>query len=234
MARARPRWPIQRDRAAGEVVAAGREPGVEGAVRQPLVAGGVRQSRLHQHGGRGPRAHAGAARGAGRPDREAAVGAAVQPLPERRAAASRRVGVARGRSGHREHLRVHRRRAAVLRVAGRQAALGSIARGGLRRRHHPRRPDDVADHRGRSRRAQHAGARVGRSQSPGQPLLRLRQADRAHGVGEPRRRRATTTPTIPRRSSSICRRAARSSSAAPTARITRCASTPARRSGRWK
>ena len=202
--------------------------------RQPLVAGRVRQPRLHQHRGRRSRAHPGAAGRARCRDRQAALGAALQHLPERRAAASRRLGVARGGSGHRQHLRLHRRRAAVLRLAGRQAAVGSIAARGLRRGHDARRPHDLADRRRRPGHPQYARARVGRPQSPGQSLLRLRQAHRPDGLGQ----LAAGAPLRHQLLDADRRRSAagprRSSSAAPTARTTRCASTPARRSGRWK
>ena len=92
MARPVARRTLHRNRAAREVVAAGREPGVEGAVRQPVVAGRVRQSHLHQHGGRRPRPHPGAPGRPRRRHRQAGLGAALQRLPQRRAAASRRRG----------------------------------------------------------------------------------------------------------------------------------------------
>ena len=173
-----------RDRPAGEMVAAGREPGLEGSVREPLVAGRVRQSGVHQHRGRRSRPHPGAAGRPRRRDREAALGAAVQHLSERRAPASRGVGVARRGSGHRQHLRLHRRRAALLRFARRQTGVGSIARRGLRRGHDARRPHHLADRRRRPGHSQYPRARVGRPQSTRQPLLRLRQAHRPDGVGE--------------------------------------------------
>ena len=92
---------LGRDRPAVLVVTGGPEPGLEGAVRRPLRAGGLRRSPLSaEHLGRG-------ATRAGTPDvlprrhRQAALGAQLQPLHERRAAAPHRVGLAGRRSRRR-------------------------------------------------------------------------------------------------------------------------------------
>ena len=63
-----------------------------------------------------------------------------------------------------------------------------------------------------------------------QSLLRVRQEDRPDDVGQRRRRRSTTTRTTRRRSSRPSTAAPRSWSAAPTACSTRLKATPARRS----
>ena len=167
------------------LVAARRQPGLAHPDRQPIGAGRVRQSHLPQFAhARRPRHDAGTAGRDRCRDRQGRLGAPLQPLPERRAAASRGVGVAGGRSGDRQHLRLHGRRAAGLRVAGRQGAVGSLAARRVRRRHHARRPHHVADRRGRQGHPQHADPRVGRSQSPRQPLLRVRQEDRADDLDQ--------------------------------------------------
>ena len=178
MARPVARRPFDRNEPAVEVVAERREPGVAHSDRQPLVAGRVRQPPLSQFAGRRSREHAGAPRRDRCRDRQGRLGEALQPIPERRAAASRVVGVARGRSGDRQHLRVHRRRATDLRRAGRQGAVGSIAARRIRRGDDARRPHHVADRRGRQGHPQRADPRVGRSQPHRQPLLRVRQEDR--------------------------------------------------------
>ena len=53
------------------------------------------------------------------------LGVQVQPLPERRAAAPRRLGLARGRSGDRQHLRAQRRRRRSSRSAGTASCSGT-------------------------------------------------------------------------------------------------------------
>ena len=124
VARPLARWAFDGNEPAVEVVAEGREPGVADSDRQPIVAGRVRQPALSQFAGRRSCEHAGAARRDRCRDRQGRLGEAVQPVPQRRAAASRLVGVARGRSRDRQHLHVHRRRATDLRRAGRQECCG--------------------------------------------------------------------------------------------------------------
>ena len=69
--------------------------------------------------------------------------------------------------------------------AGRQAAVGSLAARRVRRDHDARRPHDVADHRGRQGHPEHADSELGTGSRPaGQPLLRVRQADRPDDLGE--------------------------------------------------
>ena len=91
----------------------------------------------------------------------------------------------------------------------------------VRRRHHARRPHHLADHRGRQGHSQRADPGVGRSQSARQPLLRVRQEDRADDLDQ----LAAVAPLrhqlldADRRAPSTAR--ARWWSAAPTACITR-------------
>ena len=90
------------------------------------------------------------------------LGIQVQHLPERRAAAPRRLGLARRRSGNRQHLRARAAAPQVDRAEqGRQAALGALDRRGVRRVHHARRPHDVAGRRRRSRHRQRRRSRTG-------------------------------------------------------------------------
>ena len=69
--------------------------------------------------------------------------------------------------------------------ARRQAAVGAIAARGVRRDHHARRPHDVADHRGRQGHSEHADSELGPGSGPaGQPVFRVRQADRPDDLGQ--------------------------------------------------
>ena len=81
--------------------------------------------------------------------RQGGLGIQVQPVPERRAAAPHRLGVAGRRSRDRQHLRAERRRPGHRAQPRRQAAVGALVRRRVRRVHHARRPDDVAGHRRR-------------------------------------------------------------------------------------
>ena len=204
------------------LVAARRQPGLAHPDRQPVGAGGVRQPHLRQFAhARRPHADAGTADRDRRGNRQGRVGAPLQPVPQRRAAASRLVGVARGRSGNRQRLSLHGGRAAGVRVAGRQGAVGSIAHRRVRRRHHARRPHHLADHRRRQAHSQRADPGVGRSQSARQPLLRVRQEDRADDLDQLAAVASLRHQLLDadRRRPSTAR--ARWSSAAPTACITR-------------
>ena len=79
------------------------------------------------------------------------VGVQVQHLPERRADAPRRLGVARCRSRDGKHLRAQRGSDRRRAQQGRQAALGAIDRRGMGRVHDAWRTHHVADHRRRPR-----------------------------------------------------------------------------------
>ena len=99
--------------------------------------------------------------GARRRHRQGRLGIQVQPLPERRAAAPHRLGVAGRRSRDRQHLRAERRRAGHRAQPRRQAALGALVRRGVRRLHDARRPHDVAGRRRRSGDRQRRGLELG-------------------------------------------------------------------------
>ena len=127
--------------------------------------------------------------------RQADLGAAVQHLPQRRAAAPRGLGVPRRRPGDREHLRVHGGGGAHRRVARGKGALVAVARRGFRRDHDPRRPHGIADRRRPERDRQHAQLRLGRPGAHEQQVLRVRQDERDRRSGSARRSSDITTPT---------------------------------------
>ena len=87
-----------------------REPGVAGAVRRPLGPGGVRRSPVPPEHVRLRRDRAGAPDVLQRRHRQAALGAPLQHVHERRAAASPRLVVAGRRSGDRQRVRDQRQR----------------------------------------------------------------------------------------------------------------------------
>ena len=95
-------------------------------------------------------------------------------------AASRRLGLARGRSGNRQHLRVQRRRAGHRPEQRRQAAVGPVDRRRVRRLHHARRPDDVAARRRRPGHRQRRDLELGHGGQPLASVRRARQADGRH------------------------------------------------------
>src|SRR5437667_234279 len=113
------------------------------AVRRPIGAHRDGQSRLCAEPGRARGRHAGARHGARRRHREDGVGVQVQRVSERHPTAPRRLGVASGRSGHRQYLRAWRLRARRRPEQGRQAALGAFGRRRVRRVHDARRSHDV-------------------------------------------------------------------------------------------
>ncbi len=176
----------RRDQPAGALVARRRKRRLVAAVRRPIDARHLRQPAVSPDGHhRRPLDDAGAARRGRCRQRQGDVGAPGQRLPERRAAGPRGLGLAGRRSGDGQHLHVHGRRRAARVRARRQAAVGSIAARGVRRHHDARRPDDVADHRGRQDHPQRADSELGPGSRPaGQPVLRVRQADRADDLGE--------------------------------------------------
>ena len=102
---------LARDRPARQVGAQRRELPVAGAVRRPLGADRHGQPRLRAEPGRPRRRPSGARHVPRRRHRQTRLGVRVQHLPERRAAAPRRLGLAGGRSGDRQRLRAGRRRA---------------------------------------------------------------------------------------------------------------------------
>ena len=119
----------------------------DGGRSAPIVMGN--RVYVQNPSGRGAAA-AGARHGARRRHRQGRLGIQVQHLPERRAAAPHRLGLAGGRSRDRQHLRAERRRRSHRAEPRRQAALGPLVRRGVRRVHDARRPDDVAGRRRRS------------------------------------------------------------------------------------
>ena len=71
---------------------------------------------------------------------------------------------------------------------GRQAAVGSLGRRGVRRLHHARRPHDVAARRRRPGHRQRGDLELGRRRTAAAPLRRARQAHRRDRLGrQPRR-----------------------------------------------
>ena len=164
--RTQSRRPIDRDRASQQLEAERRELPVARAVRWTIGADRHGQPGLRAEPGRPRGGAAGARHGARRRYRQGDLGVQVQHLPERRAAASHRLGVARRRSRNRQHLRAERRRSGDRAQPRRQAALEPIARrrvGGL---HHTRRPDDVAGDRRRSGHRQRTPYRTGARAAP--------------------------------------------------------------------
>ena len=125
VARPGPDRRLDRDRPAVALVARRREPRLEGALRRPIVAGRVRRSPLPAEHVRRGRDDAGAADGVQRRHRQAALGAQVQPLHQRRAAAPHRLGLARRRSRHRQRLRLQRQRPADDAVAATASCSGN-------------------------------------------------------------------------------------------------------------
>ena len=125
-ARAEPRRRLARDRPHRQVGAQRRELPVArartAAARRPIVMG----NRVYVQNPAG--------RGANLQERVMALdadtgkvdlGIQVQPVPERRAAAPHRLGVAGGRSGNRQHLRAQRRRAGRSRSAATASCCGT-------------------------------------------------------------------------------------------------------------
>src|SRR5215208_6878885 len=108
MARSRARRSLNRKKSPGEVVAGRREPGVESAIRWTLRADRDGRSRLPAKHRRSRRDVAGTDRVLECRQRQAAVGTSFQYLSQRRAAASRRLGVAGWRSNDGKRLRVRR------------------------------------------------------------------------------------------------------------------------------
>ena len=185
MARPVARRPFDGDQPAVEVVAERRQPGVAHSDRQPVVAGRVRQSPLSEFAGRRSREHAGAPGRDRCRDRQGRVGEALQPVPQRRAAAPRRRG-RRPRSILKPATSTSSpSRAQLICVApDGKDPVGSIAARRVRRGDHARRPHHVADRRGRQGDPERADPRVGRSQSHRQPLFRVRQEDRPDGLDQ--------------------------------------------------
>ena len=175
---------VDRDRAGLFVVAIRPEPGLEGAVRRPLRAGGLRRSPLPaEHLGR-RRADAGTPDVLPRRHGQAALGIQVQPLHERRAAAPDRVGLASGRSGQRQRVRLQRQRPPDVAVARRQAALGALARRRVRHVDDARRARVVADHRRRSAHRQRPDVQLGTARRRRAPLHLVRQDDGARQLDQ--------------------------------------------------
>ena len=153
------------------------------AVRRPVGAHRDGQPRLCAEPGRARGRNAGARHGARRRHREDGVGVQVQRVSERRPTAPRRLGVAGGRSGHRQYLRARRLRARRRPEQGRQAALGAFGRRRVRRVHDARRPHDVADRRRRSRHRERRHLELGHAGQSRAPVSRPRQEDRRHRLG---------------------------------------------------
>ena len=95
--------------------------------------------------------------------RRAPLGASHQSLHERGASSSRRVGLARRRSEHRERVRVYRGRRPVEFLFRRGATLGSITQRRFWSDHDPRRPHRITRHRRRPSHRQRVELRLGRA-----------------------------------------------------------------------
>ena len=180
--------------------------------------------------GRGDDA-AGADHRARRRHRQGRLGLQDQPVPERRAVAPHRLGLARGRSGDGQHLRAERRRAGHRAEPRRQAAVEPLVRRGVRRLHDARRPDDVAARRRRPGHRQRRGLELGPARGARPSPHRARQAHRRRRLRRQSRAPGRTTPPTPRRSSPPSTGSACSSSASATAPSTPSSRRPARRSG---
>ena len=172
------------------MVAVGPEPGLEGPLRRPIRTGGLRRSPLSaEHLGR-------RRRDAGTPDvlprrhGQAALGVQVQPLHERRAAAPHRLGFTGGRSRERQRVRLQRQRPPDVAVARRQAALGTLARRGVRHVDDARRTRVVSDHRRRSAHRQRPDVQLGTARRRRAPLPLVRQDDGSRQLDQLARRPA--------------------------------------------
>ena len=142
---------------------------------------------------------AGARDGARRRHRQGRLGIQVQHLPERRAAAPRRLGVARRRSRDRQHLRAERRRAGHRAEQGRQAAVGPLDRRGVLRLHHARRPHDVAARRRRPGHRQRRDLELGHGGQPRRTASSRSTSGPATSSTSPTRAAVRTTRPTPRR-----------------------------------
>ena len=214
------------------LVAGRPEPRVEGALRRPLRARGLRRSPLSS---RTPRARE---RDAGAPDvlprrhRQAALGAQIQPLHERRPAAPDCLGLARRRSRVSGNVYAFSGNGLLMSLSrDGKLALGAFAGRRVRDVDDARRTRVVADHRRRSADRQRADVQLGRARRRRAPLSVVRQGHAAAPTGSARPKGGRPTRFTRIRSWPTSTACGRSSRAAATAPCTRSRSTPARRSG---
>ena len=166
-----------------DVVTRRREPGLDRAVRRPIGAGGVRRSPLPAEHGRRGRDPAGTPDVLQRRYRQALVGAQIQPVHERRAAASHRLGLPRRRRGDRQRSGDQRQRPGHGVEQGREGAVGTIPRRGARDVDDARWTRVVTDHRRRSVDCQRADVQLGTTRRRRAPVHFLRQEQRADPLG---------------------------------------------------
>ena len=203
MARPESRRRLHRDQPAGEMVAGRRKRGLVAAVRRPLGAGRVRQSPVSadDHAPATSRRRRNAS-SRSTSTRQGDLGEARQPVPERRAAAPRRLGVARRRS----------RRPATSTCSRSRPSCSCFAPDGkiLWERSLPEEYGAITTHGGRTTSPIVDGDKVilnalldGLGRSRRGPAIATSRSTRrpARRSGSARRRRGTTTPTTRRRSS---------------------------------